>query len=214
MATLTKLDPSTHSPGYLKLEVDGAPLGTVSKRVATRLGLVEGMTLRDEDLEELRKSAGIAGALALANHFLAHRPRTIEEVRARFRRAQFEPEIIDAAVAELERQGLLNDQRFAALWVENRNTFSPRSSRSLEQELRRKGVERDIAEQTVENAQLGDETTLAIEAGHKRLRSMASLDQDTFRRRMSGFLARRGFAYEAASKAVEQLWRESRESIQ
>jgi regulatory protein len=212
MAILTKLDPSTHSPGYLKLEVDGVPLCTVSKRRAARLGLVEGITLRDEVVEELRKSAGIEGALALANRFLAHRPRTVEEVRARFRRAQFEPEIIEAAVAELQRQGLLDDQRFAAMWVENRSTFSPRSARSLEQELRRKGVDRDVVEQTVEEAQLGDETTLAIEAGQKRLRSMASLDEETFRRRMGGFLARRGFAYQTASAAVEQLWRESQEA--
>jgi regulatory protein len=212
MAILTKLDPSTYSPGYLKLEVDGAPLGTVSKRIAAQLGLEEGMPLSEEDLEELRKSTGIGAALALANHFLAHRPRTVAEVRTRFRRAQFEPEIIEGAIAELQRQGLLDDQRFAALWIENRSTFSPRSSRSLEQELRRKGVERDIVEQTVEKAELGDEATLAFEAGQKRLRSMASLDEETFRRRMGGFLARRGFAYEATSTAIERLWAESRGS--
>ena len=208
MAILTKLYPSAHPSGYLNLEVDGAPLGAVSQPVAERLGLTAGMTLRDEQVAELRAAAGIGDALALANHFLAHRPRSTAEVRARFHRARIEPEIIDAALAELERQGLLDDRRFAALWVDNRTAFRPRSARALEQELRRKGVDREVIEQTFAEVEMGDETALAVDAGRKKLRAMAALDQDTFRRRMAGFLARRGFAHEAASAAIEQLWAE------
>ncbi|MGH2391373.1 MAG: regulatory protein RecX, partial [Chloroflexota bacterium] len=147
-------------------------------------------------------------ALIIANRFLAHRPRTAGEVRSRLRRAHLESEVIDAALAELEHQGLLDDRRFAALWVENRTAFSPRSARVIGQELRRKGVDREVIDQTFAGAEMGDEAGLALDAGRKRLHSMSALDEESFRRRMGGFLSRRGFDYQATRAAVEQLWTE------
>ncbi len=206
MAVLTNIFPATRPSGYLDLEVDGQSLGAVPQRVADQLGLRVGMTLTDEAVAELRASARMGEALVIANRFLAHRPRTAGEVRVRLRRAQLEPEIIDAALAELEHQGLLDDRRFAALWVENRTAFSPRSARVLEQELRRKGVNREVIDQTFAGAEMGDEAGLALDAGRKRLRSMFALDEETFRRRMAGYLTRRGFDYRATRAAVDQLW--------
>ncbi len=208
MATITRLTPSARRQGYLEIEVDGVLLGAIPERLAEERGLARGSDLDEPTLTELGAAARIGEALTLANRFLAHRPRSSAEVRARLRRERFDPEVIDACLEELERQHLLDDRRFAALWVENRVTFSPRSARSLEQELRQKGIDRDLAEETLAAADTGSDAELAVQAGRRRLHSMARLDEETFRRRMGGFLARRGFSYQAAAAAVAQLWAE------
>ncbi|HVA88373.1 MAG TPA: regulatory protein RecX [Chloroflexota bacterium] len=208
MAAITKLIPSAHRQGYLEIEVDGALLGAIPERLAEERGLARGQELDEAELAELRAAARISEALTLANRFLGHRPRSSAEVRARLRRERFDPEVIDACLGELERHGLLDDRRFAALWVENRVTFSPRSARSLEQELRSKGIDRDVVEETLAASDSGGDAEMAVQAGRRRLHSMARLDEETFRRRMGGFLARRGFNYEAAAAAIAQLWAE------
>jgi regulatory protein len=183
-------------------------VGSIPDRLVEERGLARGQELDETELAELRAAARIGEAVTVANRFLAHRPRSSAEVRSRLRRERFDPEVIDACLEELERQGLLDDRRFAAMWVENRVTFSPRSTRSLEQELRQKGIDRGLAEETVADTDTGGDADLALQAGRRRLHAMSRLDEETFKRRMGGFLARRGFNYEAASAAIAQLWAE------
>src|SRR6185437_12281369 len=206
MATITRLAPAAHRLGYLEIEVDGVLLGSIPDRLVAELDLARGQELDEHELAEVQAAARIGEAVTVANRFLAHRPRSSAEVRTRLRRERFDPEVIDACLEELERQGLLDDRRFAALWVENRVTFSPRSTRSLEQELRQKGIDRGLAEETLADVETGSDAELALQAGRRRLHAMSRLDEETFTRRMGGFLARRGFNYEAASAAIRQLW--------
>lgn len=208
MGEITALSPSIRQ-GYIEVEVDGASIGALLERQCAERGLAVGMHLDEEGVEELRAATHLGEALALANRFLAHRPRATAEVRARLRRERFDPAVIDECLGELERQHLLDDRRFASLWVDNRVAFSPRSARSLQQELRAKGIEREVIEETLAGTGAdNNDAELALEAGRRRLHAMSRLDEESFRRRMGGFLSRRGFAYEAVSAAVNQLWAE------
>lgn len=206
MPLITALRPSRRRPNHISVEVDGATLGTLPEREVASRGLAVGQALDDATLAELEQSSDLAAALGLANSFLAHRPRTAAEVRQRFKKAGYADDIIAAALERLTAQGLLDDRRFAEMWVENRSNFSPRSARALEAELRRKGVDRDTVDATLAESLPSDETAAAIEAGRRRLRAFSSLDEDTFRKRMAGFLARRGFGYDAVGPAIESLW--------
>jgi regulatory protein len=53
-----------------------------------------------------------------------------------------------------------------------------------------------------------DEERTAYEAGRKRAARMQSLDRETFYRRLSGFLQRRGFGYGVVKTTVTRLWKE------
>ncbi len=208
MPIISGLVPSSHRPGYIEVEVDGALLGTLPERLCVERGLAPGMPLDDAALADLETMTTLGDALALANRYLAHRPRAAAEVRARLRRERFDSAVIEECLRQLEREHLLDDRRFASLWVENRVTFSPRSARSLQQELRAKGIEREVIDDTLAGADTGGDLELALEAGRRRLHAMGTLDEVAFQRRMGGFLARRGFGYEVASTAVKQLWAE------
>lgn len=198
-----------HRPArHYEIEVDGVALGPVPEADVARFGLAKGAAIDAAAVEALRAAGQRSQALALINGYLAHRPRSEAEVRQRLRRAGFADEIIAATVESLVAQGLLDDRRFAALWVESRTAFSPRSQRMLALELRRKGVDRERIEAVLDEAGT-DETALAIEAGRKRLRAFATLDEETFRQRMGGYLSRRGFPYEQVRAATEALWGEA-----
>ncbi|MFH0942933.1 MAG: RecX family transcriptional regulator [Candidatus Beckwithbacteria bacterium] len=81
---------------------------------------------------------------AKALRLLSYRPRSVAEIKLRLRKTNTDSKTINAVIAELEEQGLLNDQDFAAWWVDQRVNFRPRGNFALKQELKQKGISESI----------------------------------------------------------------------
>ena len=212
MGRISSLSPARGRSGHVNVEVDGDLLAVIPERLLEEHGYTVGTSLDEAEVRELQASGRVAEALALANAFIAHRPRSAAEVTNRLRRAHVDDETVQIVLDLLREQGLLDDTRFAALWVENRSSFHPRSARMLEYELRQKGVAREAIETVIGATSAGDEVETAVAAGRKRLRAFASLDEEAFRRRMAAFLARRGFSYQTIDPALHVLWSEQQEN--
>ena len=129
-----------------------------------------------------------ARAMDAALHFLGHRPRSEREIRTRLQSKGYSPEILDAIVARLAELKLIDDAAFATYWVEQRQGRAPRGRRLINQELRQKGVDAAVIEQA--SSPSVDDADLAYRAGLKKARSLALLDERTFRQRLGGFLQR------------------------
>jgi regulatory protein len=93
--------------------------------------------------------------------------------------------------------------------LENRSEFRPRSRRALAFELRQKGLSDEVIEQALVEAAPADED-LAYQAALKQARRWKDLEWPEFRRKLNGFLARRGFSYDIAAPVVGRVWAELR----
>jgi regulatory protein len=103
------------------------------------------------------------------------------------------PAAIQSAVDRMRELGYLDDADFARRWVANRAGVSPRGGRLMEMELRQKGVAQDVAREAIDEADL-DDLAAARALAETRMRRYADLDQPSQRRRLTAFLARRGFS--------------------
>jgi len=138
--------------------------------------------------------------------FLGYRPRSTQEVRVNLEKHEIPEAVIISTLERLQENGLLNDQDFARAWVENRNSFRPRSRRALAIELRRKGLDDEIVQDVLdENV---NEDVLALEAARKHLRRVEGLEWQEFRQKLGGFLGRRGFSYAVIAPVLRQIWAE------
>jgi regulatory protein len=72
-------------------------------------------------------------------------------------------------------------------------------------ELRKKGISDEIISSVLEPI---DETKLAFKAARKKARRYRELEYPDFRKKMSGFLARRGFHYGIISEVLPKIWEE------
>jgi regulatory protein len=165
-----------------------------------------GQQLSNEKIAQLKAQDTQEAAYQRALRLLSFRPRSSAEIRQKLTRLGYTEEIIDNVLGRLVRSGLIDDTRFAKEWAENRNEFRPRSRRALEYELRQHGLAREEIDQALEGL---DENSLALQAARKHARKLHGLPATDFRRKLYGFLARRGFGYETAKPAVEQAWREN-----
>lgn len=143
--------------------------------------------------------------LDAAYRFLTLRPRSELEVRTSLTKKGYSRDCVDEVLAELRRQGVLDDSSFARFWTENRESFSPRSRSLLSLELRRKGIDPEIVSEIVRG--LDDEES-AYRAARKRAKRSVQLDYEDFRRVMGNFLRRRGFGYEVSQRVLRRLWDE------
>ena len=149
-----------------------------------------------------------------AYYYLSFRARSVKEVRDKLAQMDYAAEIIEQVVADLERQQLLDDRDFARRWVEARLRRA-NGSRKLAQDLRRKGGGAEsVDEVRAEYAAELDSGERAVELLGKQAGRYRGLERDKAKRRMLGFLARRGYDADMARKVVDQVWQELADEVE
>ena len=138
-----------------------------------------------------------ARAKNTAYRLLAFRPRSRAELVTKLKERKYGESVIGMVVKDLERYGYLNDRRFAEQWVIGRMQIRSMGRRRLEQELRSKGLDSDIIRDVLRNAISTDEEwSIAQKAAAKKLQTMKNLDVAVQKRRLAGYLERKGFTSE------------------
>ncbi len=200
---ITALAPQLKNKERVNVYLDEKFAFGLAAIVAARLKV--GHPLSDDEIARLRALDEAEEAYNKTLNFLSYRPRSHAELEKYLKDKRVSDETRAQVLKRLEAMQLVNDEEFARYWVENREQFAPRGKRALRAELRQKGIA-DLDAQ----AALADvnEEGSAYEAARKRAARMGSLDRETFYRRLSGFLARRGFGYDVVKPIVTKLWNE------
>ena|SRR2546429_2722774 len=205
---ITALQPQTNNQDRINVFVDGQFLLGISALIALQMELQVGQELSTDQLEQLRQEEAVQQATNRALNYLSFRPRSREEVRRYLRKKETPPELIDTVIQRLDELNLVNDQSFSEFWLESRERSNPKGAQALKNELRLKGVKRELVDELVSDEQ--DEER-ALRAGRKKAAMFArqpEMDFKTFRARLGSFLQRRGFSYEVSTHAVRALWKE------
>ncbi len=169
-------------------------------------GLSVGQSLSASEIAHLRSADEVEKAYAKVLRFLAHRPRSEEEVRTRLKRHGLSQPVVGAVLHRLRTARLIDDVAFSAFWVENRSAFRPRGRRALRVELRQKGVVEKEIETVLESV---DEVADARRASQKKAARLQGLPARERRRKLREFLARRGFDYQIISDVIDDLMAET-----
>jgi regulatory protein len=144
--------------------------------------------------------------LEAALQFLEARQRSTAEVRRRLLLRGYRGDLVDGAIERLTELGMLDDQAFAKAWVESRDRARPRGERVLRSELRTKGIERAIVDDTIADRDADRPDADEAAAGRLLERHAAVLarvaDPRARRQRAYSLLARNGFDSQTAIDAI------------
>ncbi|EKD88365.1 MAG: hypothetical protein ACD_34C00585G0003 [uncultured bacterium] len=201
---ITAIHVQKHDPDRLNIDLDGEFAFGLSRLVAAWLKV--GDFLSEDRINTLIESDTSEVAYQKATRLLDYRPRTEKEIRQRLIQKGYGPLEIDQVVLRLKRANLVQDQQFAKMWIENRNDYHPRSQRLMRYELRIKGVSEQMIESAL--ADSADDIELATRAAAHYARKLNFQDRELFRKKLSAFLARRGFSYGTISPVIRDLIRE------
>jgi regulatory protein len=203
MKKITAIEAQKNNPKRVNIYLDGEFAFGLDRFVAAWLTV--GQSLDEEKAARLQAEDAQEKAYRRALLFLGMRARSETEIRKNLNKHEIPPAVIEQTIERLREERLVNDGQFAQAWVANRSEFRPRSRRALTVELRQKGLaDADIRSAT----EAVDEEALAYAAAEKRIRRLEGLDWIEFRKKLSDFLARRGFAYDVITPTVKRLWAE------
>lgn len=151
-------------------------------------------------------AAAVDGQEALARDIagrrLAAAPRTRSQLADEMRRRGVRDDVADRVLDRFAAVGLVDDAAFAQEWVRSRSASRGLSRHALSNELRRRGVDPELAQDAT--APLDDEVERrkATELVTRRLPGTHHLPTPTRQRRLTAMLVRRGYSAALSSQVV------------
>lgn len=167
-----------------------------------------------EDLDALKQwllPRQYPQALGGAVRLLAARARSTGEIRQKLAAYGYMDDTVDMVLYKLEKEGLVDDEAFARDWAAARARHQMGRSRIL-RELMQKGVGRDTAERAVAELDQEEGDAAAVALAQKLLRRYAGeTDARKAMAKLMATMARRGYDFEHARRAVEEALRAAQE---
>ncbi|MCM8783286.1 MAG: recombination regulator RecX [Candidatus Omnitrophica bacterium] len=146
-------------------------------------------------------------ARSYALRLLKYRPRTRKEILERLRKKNFSSESIEKTIQDLTDLGLIDDRAFVKFWINWRKEVNPRSKNFVLWELRQKGISPDLIEEEIKAISSEVDFLQAKELAKRRFEKFKYLTPDKAKRRIYGYLQRRGFAQEVIFEVIKTIFK-------
>ena len=192
--------------GRARVFLDGEFWTELDASVVTERGVREGAEFSREELAEVRLAGERPLAMNRALNVLGYRARSRGELRERLARAGYATETVEAVVCRLEELGYLDDEEFARNLV--RSEARKYGPRRIYGDLRRAGVDEEVAQETVEEefAERSEHEAARAAAG-RRYNTVQGSDAQA--RRVYGFLVRRGYSASVCAEVAREYRQET-----
>jgi regulatory protein len=203
---ITQIETQKRNENRVSIYLDGSFAFGIAREVLIQNRLHEGDELSKKDIEDILLVEEIRAAKDKALRFLSYRDRSVLELTAKLADRDFSEWVIDIVVRDFLRVGLLDDDRFARAFAQTMMTQKPVAKRLLMHHLKMKGIEGESARLAVEEAYQGrTEAGVAGELASRRLERLGKGMDLRGKKRISDFLARRGFAWETIRTVLKDL---------
>lgn len=135
---------------------------------------------------------------------LTGRARTRSELADKLRKRNVPQDIATRLLDRFEEVGLINDAAFAEEWIAQRQAGRGLAKRALAVELKRKGLDAEVAQSALAEIDQDEEIEAAREQVRRKLRGMRGLEPEKATRRLVGMLARKGHSSGVSYRIVRE----------
>ncbi len=137
-------------------------------------------------------------------HALTRRGMSRWELEKTLLSRELDADIVHAELDRLEGVGLLDDAALAETFVRTQHDRKGLGRGALTAELRRRHIDQEHIDAALEQVDDDDEQSRATELAVKRAGQLSSYDLETAKRRLHGFLARKGYSSGVVRAAVDE----------
>lgn len=141
--------------------VDGEYYFTVDRNYFALMGIYQGKEVDREELALLGQQADKRRAYNCAVGYLSRRDHSARELLLKLRQKGYK-ESAEYAVEKLENEGYVDDERFARMYVRELINIKKYGKRRIEQELYRKGIDREIVSLIMEETEFDTDELCAL----------------------------------------------------
>src|SRR4030042_1782744 len=157
--------------------------------------------LTEKEIEEIVKKAEFQKTYDKLLRFAMVRPRSEKEITDYFRRKKVHESLQEKLLEKIKHLELIDDEKFAKWWVEQRLAFKPKSQRIMIYELRIKGIAKDVIDKVLGETVI-DEEKMAQELLEKKAYRWKNFEPRLRRQKKSQYLAGKGFSWDVIEKVT------------
>ena len=213
---ITAITSQVRDADRVNISIDGSYRFSLDISQLTDLGIRVGRELTQAELEELEVESQFGKLYIRALEYALMRPHSAREIRdylwrktlvTRYKskktgeiktREGVPQRVADRVFDRLSDRGYVDDEKFAAYWVEYRNQTKGSSQRKLMAELQAKGVDRRIIEAALDDSTRSDGDEVMKVIAKKRRRYPDDVAMTTY-------LMRQGFRYDDIASALQSI---------
>ena len=149
----------------------------------------------------------VAVAREICLRLLADRARTRQELAQALRRKGVPDDAAGTVLERFDEVGLIDDAAFAGQWVRSRHNNKGLARRAIAMELRRKGVDEEVAGEALAEVDTESEENRARQLVDRKLRTVPADTPEQRKKaaqRLVGMLARKGYGGGVAYRVVRE----------
>lgn len=184
----------------IHISVDGEYCFTVDETYFLSMGIYSGKEVNSEELEEIKHIVMVRRAYNYAVSILSRRDHSERELITKLSQKGY-TDGAEEAIAKLKDGGYVSDERFARLYVRELQTFKKYGKRRIEQELYRKGIDREIIREVVDEADFDEDELVSL---IKRKYGRYLSDEKGVAKTINGLL-RMGYSYGEIRNALKKI---------
>ncbi len=182
--------------GRYNIYLDGKFFLGIGQETLIKAGLKKGQEISPSRLKKLKEKEAENKAWQRALKFLGYRVRSEQEMRDYLLRKEVDQKTIDQTIKLLIKQGQLNDQEFARVWIKDRQA-KLKGPRLIYSELVKKGIGKEIIETGLKKwYNSKQERKIAQKAFEKK----AGQEKE----KIFQYLMRRGFDYDIIKEVLDK----------
>ena len=184
----------------IHISVDGEYSFTVDEAYFLSMGIYNGKEVDSDELEEIKRIVNVRRAYNYAVSLLSRRDHSERELMTKLSQKGY-ADGAEEAVSKLRDGGYVSDERFARLYVRELQTLKKYGKKRIEQELYRKGVDREIIREVLDETDFEqDDLVSLIERKYGRYLG----DEKGLQKTINGLL-RMGYSYGEIRDALKVI---------
>ncbi len=148
-------------------------------------------------------------AMVSALRLLAATPKSKKHLKEKLLRKGFPENIVENVFGQLEKQGLLNEKKYASAVFETFAHYKPSGRKKIAFEMQKRGIAKGLIAGALRTYSPEEEHEKAVELAKNKALRWQAMDPMKRRKKLYDFLVRRGFDFTVARDAVQKIQSET-----
>ncbi|GKX31818.1 hypothetical protein SH1V18_42980 [Vallitalea longa] len=201
--TITDIIQNKRFKNYYDIHIDGEYMFFVTYKELKFLKLKINDDITEEFLQKIYREYIISRAKNRALRLLTRKDMTRKEIIQKLKLTGYNDYVTNKIILFLEEYNFINDKKYVEKYV-NYNQ-KRKSVKKIGMELTQKGISKDTINEYIENIDFCEEEN-AYNLLYKKYKNVDTID-NKIKRRMIGYLMRKGYNYSLINKVIDQFMR-------
>ncbi|KAB7704141.1 recombination regulator RecX [Bacillus aerolatus] len=204
MGVITKISLQQKLKDRYNIFIDEQYAFSVDESVLIQSGLKKGMELTEKEADAIVQQDAVRKGLNAAIQFLSIRMRAEKEVRDYLAKKETETEAIEEIIHSLYRLSYLDDTQFAEAYTKTQINTSDKGPKVIERELKDKGINESIIEETMGEFDLSLQFEKASKLAEKYRKKYSKESAVIQKQKIEQALARKGYGWSVIQEALAE----------